>query len=275
MLSRRVTQEPRDLLVSLVLAAAACILRPTNALIWVFLAIDLLRSLNLRNNIVVVINVLLVGVLAVTTSIIIDSTVYGKITFPAMNFIKFNLIDNIASFYGTHPWYWYLSNALPYILLTYCPQLLLIVRKSLSESDDTAQKNKTLIYVCAGTIIVYSLSPHKEFRFLMPIVPLLLILISQSFSLVSSSKIRRLVLFVAITQAIPAIYFTHIHQRGVIDVMDYLRRDVNVKSVGFLMPCHSTPFHERLRKPRVVMQFLTCEPPIEHVLFFSPGIIEL
>lgn len=30
--------------------------------------------------------------------------------------MKFNLLEDIGSFYGSHPWYWYLSTGFPAIL---------------------------------------------------------------------------------------------------------------------------------------------------------------
>ncbi|CAG8765748.1 7206_t:CDS:2, partial [Racocetra fulgida] len=48
-----------------------------------------------------------------------------------------------------------------------------------------------------------------------------------------------------------AYYAATIHQSGVIEVMDYLRDEAdkgNVKNIGFLAPCHSTPFYSNLHR---------------------------
>ncbi|CAG8762231.1 18257_t:CDS:2, partial [Gigaspora rosea] len=53
---------------------------------------------------------------------------------------------------------------------------------------------------------------------------------------------------------------------GVIEVMNYLRDEAdkgNIKDIGFLAPCHSTPFYSNLHK-NLKMWFLTCEPPLNH-----------
>ncbi|CAG8436439.1 3836_t:CDS:2 [Diversispora eburnea] len=61
-----------------------------------------------------------------------------------------------------------------------------------------------------------------------------------------------------------AYYANTVHQRGVVEVMDYLRKEVDnkkVENIGFLMPCHSTPFYSNLHR-NIAMWFLTCEPPL-------------
>ncbi|PWA03680.1 hypothetical protein BB558_000182 [Smittium angustum] len=45
--------------------------------------------------------------------------------------------------------------------------------------------------------------------------------------------------------------------------MDYIRINAQadlIKDVGFIMPCHSTPFYSHVHK-KIPMWFLSCEPP--------------
>jgi GPI mannosyltransferase 3 len=84
---------------------------------------------------------------------------------------------------------------------------------------------------------------------------------------------------IAINFAIAA-YVTQIHQRGVMDVMSFLRHEHELKTVhgsgnlndawhksqttvGFLMPCHSTPWRSHLVYKDITAWALTCEPPID------------
>ncbi|KAG0244077.1 glycosylphosphatidylinositol anchor biosynthesis [Actinomortierella wolfii] len=62
-----------------------------------------------------------------------------------------------------------------------------------------------------------------------------------------------------------------VHQRGVVDVMNWIRQEThagNVTSLGVLMPCHSTPWtssvHHPLFQDRSKTWFITCEPPLGH-----------
>ena len=96
-----------------------------------------------------------------------------------------------------------------------------------------------------------SLSPHKEFRFLLPVLPLAFVLAGAAFvtdmlpplpfptissscspsSLLTKESRRRktercrifpVVLFLVLTNASVAFYFSRVHQRGPIDVMSFL-----------------------------------------------------
>lgn len=56
-------------------------------------------------------------------------------------------------------------------------------------------------------------------------------------------------------------------QKGALDVMLFLRREMEVGAVGqarvgsvaFLMPCHATPFYSHTHSP-TPMAFLDCSP---------------
>lgn len=67
---------------------------------------------------------------------------------------------------------------------------------------------------------------------------------------------------------IPGIYVMRLHGSAQISVMEYLR-SINASelhSVGFLMPCHSTPWQAYLHKPELSggnLWALSCEPPLK------------
>ena len=198
-------------------------------------------------------------------SIGVDSLFYGDWVLVPLNFIKFNLVRGISSFYGIHSWYWYLTQGIPVVSLTFLPLILwtLVV------------KNTKLKGFFMSTIVILSLVPHKEFRFILPLLPPALACAGQSiyslevhFSKKTSSKFifNLILILLTITNLFPALYIGVVHQRGAIDVMNWLRRETQspdrVKSILFLMPCHSTPFYSYLHK-NIPMSFLTCEPPLK------------
>ncbi|EMG47891.1 hypothetical protein G210_1634 [Candida maltosa Xu316] len=55
------------------------------------------------------------------------------------------------------------------------------------------------------------------------------------------------------------LFFTNVNERGVIDVINYLH---DSPSVGFITPCHSTPWQSHFHNPNLNAWFLTCEPPL-------------
>ncbi|KAJ3258885.1 glycosylphosphatidylinositol anchor biosynthesis [Chytriomyces hyalinus] len=148
----------RDLEISLACVGVACILRPTNAIIWMYLGFNFLRELDLRTASLVVVRVLFIGSVAAATSCIIDHQFYHEWTFVPYNFFKFNLTQGIASFYGIHTWHWYLSQGIPIVLFTFIPATAWTLWSS------TRGGPKHVRGVIVGTVVVYSVIAHKEFR---------------------------------------------------------------------------------------------------------------
>jgi len=129
-------------------------------------------------------------------------------------------------------------------------------------------------------LYVFSLLSHKEFRFLMGLLPLIMHvcgcalhqLLDVSVSVTTAadsskpenqasnalSRTRKeslvhwktFVIICLISTNLPvALYACLIHQRGTVDVMTFLYAEAhkpvsnNLMNVFFLMPCHSTPFY--------------------------------
>lgn len=95
----------------------------------------------------------------------------------------------------------------------------------------------------------FSLIEHKEFRFLLPIVPLFMCIAGhglQELSKLFKWKQTILLLITLLMNIFPVTYFSVIHQRGVLDVVKYLRHEIETRKdidVLYLMPCHSTPYY--------------------------------
>jgi phosphatidylinositol glycan class B len=147
---------------------------------------------------------------------------------------------------------------------------------------------RLLLKLVAGTIGVYSLIGHKEWRFLMPILPLLYILTaayltrstpsSTTSSFASSTSASPIypssaryhlppilcsffpqstirlpnpkILCILILLPLPFLtYLTLYHGAAQHSVItSYLRHDPSVSSFGVLMPCHSIPWQSHLHR---------------------------
>lgn len=149
---------------------------------------------------------------------------------------------------------------------------------------------RAMLGLVAWTVGIYSLMGHKEWRFIHPVLPLLHIIASQSLvdghhatkkparEKDTSSFWRHLRLpvrarYIAhLSLTLPAIvYISTFHSRAQIEVIHYLRSlpPDEVNSVGFLMPCHSTPWQAYLHRPELSsgrLWALGCEPPLEWVV---------
>lgn len=221
---------------------------------------------------------------------VLDMNYYGKRLFTPVNFLLTNL-SSVSLFYGSSPWHYYLSQAIPVLCTTSLPFVLHGAWLQLGPSE-TASMGLVLPSI-AWTVSIYSLTGHKEWRFIHPLLPLMQVLASKSLVYLydqnrkSKTKsvhqakqegaeasperglpVRKRHLLLLML-SIPAIVYTmRFHSRGQIDVMYYLR-DLPAserKSIGFLMPCHSTPWQSYLHDPELgksnKLWALGCEPPL-------------
>ncbi|GLA10937.1 glycosylphosphatidylinositol anchor biosynthesis [Aspergillus niger] len=275
----------------LVLAAVACILRPTNLLIWMVLASLLLyRSTPLRRA-TLVREALLCGSAVLAVSTTADRFFYGFWTFPPLRFLYFNLAQSLAVFYGKNDWHYYLSQGLPLLLTTALPFAAAGLYHSLTRprsgglSELQASIQVQLASVCLIMIFGLSLISHKEVRFIYPLLPSLHVLTAPVLvkfflpAVTGGSQRhtpRRLTLvFLLLANAVIALYTTVIHASGPAAVLSYLRDQRQIHgsndmtdtsqpgiTAGFLMPCHSTPWRSHLVYPTISAWALSCEPPV-------------
>ncbi|KAG7193163.1 glycosylphosphatidylinositol anchor biosynthesis [Scheffersomyces spartinae] len=256
-------------LIACAFGMVTCILRPTNGLLWLYLGgLYLLKQRN--KPIVFIIKIIafifaeLFLVLALSGGL--DYWFYGELTFPLYNFIEFNVVKNLSIFYGSAPWHFYIFQGLPILTLGFLP--LLLVSFYYNYADP-------LSHVVAFVIGMFLCVAHKEFRFIYALQPILLVLACKAYHQVAGGRCRKILLITAVVgNVVPAYFFSQINERGVIDIMSYLREEVPENAiVGFLTPCHSTPWQSHLHLERMENQtwFLTCEPP----LHLQHGTLEL
>lgn len=213
---------------------------------------------------------LLIGIFLGSILIALDSYFHGSVILTPLEFFKVNVLNEVGSFYGSHPFYWYLSSGLPGFLgINIIPFLLAIF--TAFKSWDKDKERQAMIQSIVFTIFVFSLLPHKEFRFLLQLLPLCLFVVSKFLSNWSRTKSSLTIWFVAgvilVANIIPAGYLGYVHQQGTIKVMDriadiaanYKTKDGHSPKVFFLMPCHSTPYYSHIHA-NISMRFLTCEP---------------
>ncbi|KAG7790818.1 hypothetical protein KL910_002102 [Ogataea haglerorum] len=244
---------------SMAIAGLCCIIRPTNGLIWVVYG---LRNFYRGPRLKIIISTILIGIAVLSVDLIVNRYFYGSWRIPYIKFLDFNVSKNLSSFYGVSRLDFYFLQAIPVILLTYLPYFMigLLVKKS-----------RELKLVLIINLLVFSLIQHKEFRFIYPMMPILLFFATHGM-LYALRKLKpltssSLILFISLLNTAMAFYFTQIHESGVITVTRYLRDEIgsSQSSIGFLTPCHSTPFqsHFHLHPNQVDIWFLTCEPPLQ------------
>ena len=267
-----------ELYPSLAAAALACILRPTNLIIWATITLSLLlrrgtwkQALQLARTAVVT------GSAVLALSIGSDRIYYGSWVFPPLRFLYFNVVQSLSAFYGQNRPDYYITEGLPLLLTTALPFAGIGIWNAIRPpvSRKPTQPHDicfTLTLAIAATVSTLSLISHKEVRFIYPLLPMLHILSAPPLATFLARPPTTTKKFLLTTLLLAnlslASYALFIHQRGVIDVLHHLRHTHEASppssssSVAFLMPCHSTPWRSHLVHPDLHAWALSCEPPL-------------
>lgn len=250
-----------------------CIIRPTAAIPWIPLCLWHIKDSKYSALELIAKRFVPIGVVTIGLGIAVDYVMYGDLVLTPVNFFKANVLNNIGSFYGTHPWYWYLTQGWPVVMgICIVPFVLSAANVLTGDYTPNLPIRQKLLTSILFTIGVYSLFNHKEFRFLLPVLPMAMFLVADYLARVSRKLKDVFVWFIAITllvgNVVPAWYLGLVHQRGTLDVMPQLSKllrttDEKDPSITFLMPCHSTPYYSHLHQ-NVTMNFLTCEPNLKN-----------
>ena len=108
---------------------------------------------------------------ALLLSVPIDSYFWQTLPrpfWPELHGFLFNVVDGQASAWGTAPWHYYATSALPRLLLN--PASLALIPLALTRRP-TRGPAALLTVPALAFVAVYSLQPHKEARFIMYVVP--------------------------------------------------------------------------------------------------------
>ncbi|KAG8760728.1 glycosylphosphatidylinositol anchor biosynthesis [Serendipita sp. 396] len=266
-------------LLPLLIASCACAVRPTNAILWTYLCMDTMVKFKRRGTTVVNLfsAVAATSLISLSLLIAIDTKYFGTLTFTAFNFVRTNL-SPVSLFYGGNPWHYYLTQAIPILLTTTLPLFLHGVYLTVSGKGQKGSQvdMQALLGLTVWTVLIYSLAGHKEWRFIHPVLPVMHLFCTQSLLSIPHEGSGRPIatsIFIKprgflVFLSLPAIiYTTFIHGRAQISVLLHLRtiNTIELNSVGFLMPCHSTPLQSYLHKPELEggkLWALGCEPPL-------------
>ncbi|OMO53082.1 GPI mannosyltransferase [Corchorus capsularis] len=258
----------------LAVAALACAIRPTSAITWVYVGLLELYLTHQRLRFIFM-ELVPIGSLVLGIMCLVDRLMYGSWVLVPINFLRFNFLSSGGDYYGTHKWHWYFTQGFSVMLFSFIPFSLAGIIKS---------KNWKFAGLIVWVLGVYSILGHKEFRFVLPVLPISLIFSGYSLASLEEhgssngkrkesshicnkwpSKKQLAVWFLLATNIPMALYMSLVHQRGTEDVMKYLSKEAvnnKVKSVIFLMPCHATPYYSALHR-NLPMRFLDCTPSEE------------
>ncbi|KAL1958210.1 hypothetical protein VTO42DRAFT_5066 [Malbranchea cinnamomea] len=131
---------------------------------------------------------LFIGLLATTS---IDSFFWQQFPlWPELSGFLYNVVAGKASNWGTQPWHFYFTNALPRLLLNPLTYTIAIPLSCLLPARRHAAKS--LLIPPLAYISLYSLQPHKEWRFIVYTIPLLTTVAALGASYVWSHRSKSL-----------------------------------------------------------------------------------
>jgi len=122
------------------------------------------------------------GLVILLAGLLSDCLFYGSFTCTSWNYFHANIIKDVASGYGVSPWYYYLESILHYPTYFFGICILLAFITLIARDP-----RNVLLWVMLPFIVLHSVIPHKEERFLFPLagmVPLLLVLAWQQWEVI-------------------------------------------------------------------------------------------
>ena len=247
----------------------ATMVRPTSLTVWIPMYIWFLyRCYHRKGKHGMLFSLLNLGALSsliIFALLLVDRYCYGDWRNVHYNFVKFNVLQNRGSFYGSHPWHWYLTQGLPIVLGTHLFFALYGTTTSLRRRQKATHSHRVLysfVVIIVFSLLLYSIPGHKEFRFILPLLSFCMVFSAVCLASLSYTLKSFAALFLIITNVTAALYTGLIHQSAPLAIIRHLHTEIgknNHGSILFLLPCHSTPYYSHLHH-NVTMRFLTCEP---------------
>ncbi|RYP79212.1 hypothetical protein DL771_000190 [Monosporascus sp. 5C6A] len=204
--------------------------------------------------------VILCGSFALGLSLLADRQYYGDWTFPPFTWMRFNVVHDLAVFYGENDWHYYLTQGIPLLCTTITPFALkgLFKWNNLeaisAEPVITGNAIKALSFALLTTISSLSFVAHKEVRFLTPLLPVLHIIaaphVTSFFTTALETagtcpppalgwKRKPILLAGIIVNIVIGGYLSYFHAAAPISVMTYLRTEferIHPKHLGIPWP---------------------------------------
>ncbi|NHJ31898.1 MAG: hypothetical protein FK732_03455, partial [Asgard group archaeon] len=108
---------------------------------------------------------------------ILDLFTWGGFLHSPINFFRYNIIEGLSAIHGSSPWYTYLTGFYSDFASYFAPLLIMFFTFGFTYKKKVKTKIMILTIITFW-IIVFSSLAHKEFRFIMAILPLCMIMVA-------------------------------------------------------------------------------------------------
>ena len=231
------------------------------------------------------------SLLGVMFGVLLDRLFFGFWCAPFLSSLWFNVVEGKASLYGTHPFHWYFSQGLPAIAGLSLLPFLLNLAVPPPTTTPTRAFRKCNRFVLATYLVAHSISPHKEFRFLLPILPLICIesgdfignyyqrqrqrqqqYLQPTYQLHQQKQqqqqhIMKVLAIVFLLLNLPhAIFLSTLWQGGAIKSVNFISNAISISSdprivdIDIFLPCYSSPLYSYIRSPNIHIYSTDCSP---------------
>lgn len=122
---------------------------------------------------------------------LLDLFTWGSFLHSPINFFRYNIIEGLSAIHGSSPWYAYFSGFVTDFAYYFLPLLLMLFIFGFSYKYKA--KSKIMILgIAIFWIAAFSFLAHKEFRFIMTILPLCMIMVAAGIQkVVTTFKSKR------------------------------------------------------------------------------------
>lgn len=148
------------------------------SVVALFLWLILIKKEGLQNLLYFVSGILFVVIVCT----FLDSWFYGDFVIAPWNYFQNNIVNDAASHFGISPWYYYLM----VMIERPTPLLGILILAALLLCCTLYYKNP-IVWCVVPFILIHSFIPHKEVRFLFPMVNLFPIILILAFQYIISS----------------------------------------------------------------------------------------
>jgi len=187
------------------------------------------------------------GLSVIVVGVVIDYWFYETATITFVNYFNLNIIEDVASSYGISPWYYYFIKSSEAAITPFGVFIWICVL-----SQFVFDRKSLLCWIVTPFLLIHFITPHKELRFLFPLVnllPLLIMMTIQSFNKIEFLNKQKMIIgnlaiiFLIVNVLVLAInMFSPADDQGRINITREIHNHYKNKKVTLWAFSHDNPY---------------------------------